>query len=78
MKQVLNIIGTPKKYFAIAALLFFQSLTWAQDKKVDVTLDVNKGSDGGQWYTEPWMWVVGGAIFIIIIVAILSGRGGKD
>ena len=46
---------------------------FAQDKKVDVDIEVNK-KDGGDWYMQPWVWVIGAAVFIIIIVALLSGR----
>jgi len=37
---------------------------------------VNK--KGNEWFEQPWVWVVGGAIFIIIIVGLLRGRGRKD
>ena len=77
MQQLLNISGTPKKYLALIALFLSQSLLWAQDKKVDVSLNVNKG-ESSTWYAEPWVWVVGIAVFIIILVAILKGSGGKN
>ena len=44
---------------------------WAQDKKMDVDIDINKKD--ADWYMQPWVWVVGAAVFIIIIVAILKG-----
>ena len=54
--------------------LFFQ--LWAQDgKKVDVDINVNKGSD---WYQQPWVWIVGGALFILLLVALLRGGSKKD
>ena len=76
MKQLLNISVTLKKCLAISALFFFQSLVWAQEKQVDVNLSVdNEG--GNDWYAQPWLWVVGAAVFIIIIVALMRG-GGKS
>jgi hypothetical protein len=75
MKQLLDISAKSKKYIAIAALFLSQSLLWAQDKTVDVNLDVNKG--GTDWYAEPWILVVGGAVFIIIIVALMRGNSSK-
>ncbi|TDE06252.1 hypothetical protein [Flavobacterium hiemivividum] len=76
MKQFLKIIGDSKNYLAIGALFFFQNALWAQDeKKVDVNLTV--GEAGSDWYAEPWVMVVGAAVFIIIIVALLRGKGGK-
>ncbi|MBD0297009.1 MAG: hypothetical protein ICV84_17715, partial [Flavisolibacter sp.] len=32
-------------------------------KKIDV--NVNTGG-GGNWYTSPWLWVVGAAVFILL------------
>lgn len=75
MKQLLNIKGISKKYLAIAALFFSQSMLWAQDKTVDVNLNIDKG--GNDWYTQPWMWVVGGAVFLIIIVALVRGKSSN-
>lgn len=48
-------------------------LTFAQEKGVDVDLKVTESSN--TWYTQPWMWVVGGAVFVLILVALL--KGGK-
>ena len=72
MKQLFNISATFKKSLALVTLLFSQSLIWAQDKTVDVNLNVNKGES--DWYAQPWILVVGGAVFIIIIVALLRGK----
>ena len=42
--------------------------------KIDV--DIDKGGDS-TWYTQPWVWVVGGAVFILLLVAMLKS-GKKD
>ncbi len=47
----------------------YQSVALAQDKQVDV--NINTKSD--DWYAAPWVWVVGAAIFILLLVAILRG-----
>jgi hypothetical protein len=76
MKQITNISNAPIKYFAIAAFFLSQTLIWAQEtKEVDVNLSVDDG--GGEWYVQPWVWIVGAAIFIIIIVALLRGNNNK-
>ncbi|MGB8193268.1 MAG: hypothetical protein WCF67_15165 [Chitinophagaceae bacterium] len=56
---------------ALAMMLLLGLKLLAQDKKVDVDIDVNKG---GEWYTQPWAWIVGGAIFVLLLVALLRGR----
>lgn len=72
MKKSLNISTTLKNSLLLFALLFSQSILWAQEKSIDVNLNVDGG--GTEWYAEPWVMVVGGAVFIIIIVALLRGK----
>lgn len=43
----------------------------AQDGGLDIDVDINRK----EWYEEPWAWVVGAAVFILLLVAIL--RGGR-
>ena len=38
----------------------------------DVDISIGKKSN---WYEQPWAWVVGAAVFILLLVAIL--RSGK-
>ena len=54
----------------------FSFLSFAQDKGVDVDINVNKKSSG--WYQQPWVWIVGGAVFILLLVALLRGGGKKE
>ena len=51
----------------------FSVLSFAQEKGVDVDINVNKKSSG--WYQQPWVWIVEGAVFILLLVALL--KGGK-
>ncbi|MFL5739103.1 MAG: hypothetical protein ACJ75B_02715 [Flavisolibacter sp.] len=64
------------KISALAAALFMSLLSMAQDKATNVDINVNKG--GGNWYTQPWVWIVGGAIFILLLVALLRGSGNRN
>ena len=64
-------------YFrASLALLFsfFSILSFAQDKGLDVDINVNKENE---WYQQTWVWIVGGAIFVLILVALLRGNTKK-
>lgn len=64
-----------KKATALMTGLMASALIWAQDeKKVDVDINLNKGS---VWYQQPWVWVVGAAIFILLLVALLKSGGSK-
>lgn len=64
---------------AAFTLFFLQPLAvLAQDtKKLDVDIDVNKGGDAGNFFAQPWVWIVGGAVFILLLVALMRGRGGR-
>ncbi|WP_373400392.1 hypothetical protein V8V91_12745 [Algoriphagus halophilus] len=47
------------------------SLTsFAQDGGLDI--DVNIGEP--EWYQQTWVWVVGAAVFVLILVALLRKR----
>ena len=63
-----------KNKFILLLLTSFAAVTsFAQDKKLDVDINVNK--DNEQWYAQPWVWIVGGAVFILLLVALL--KSGK-
>jgi hypothetical protein len=57
---------------ALALMMLFALKLFAQDKQVDINVDVNKG---GGWYTQPWVWIVGAAVFILLLIALLRPRG---
>lgn len=66
----------------IAFLLLFtltQVLVWAQDStssSVSVTRETTTTTT--EWYTQPWVWVVGGAVFLIILIALLRGSSNTS
>lgn len=58
--------------------VLIQTVLWAQDSgsstsstKTDVTVTSN------QWYASPWVWVVGAAVFILLLVALLGGNRSR-
>ncbi len=70
--------GIHKTASAIAALLasFLISLAaLAQDQKPEVDISINKHDN---WYSQPWIWIVGAAIFILLLVALLRGNNARD
>jgi len=57
--------------------LFVSVITFAQDeKKVDV--DISTDSGGDNFWASPIVWIVGGAVFILLLVALLRGGGRRD
>ena len=60
-----------KIIMVVMALMVAPALL-AQDKGIDVEIGVKKES---VWYQQPWAWVLGAAVFILLLVALL--RSGK-
>ena len=66
-----------KAYLSVLAALI-GAVTYAQEgdgKSLDVNINTNDG--GGNWYTAPWVWVVGAAVFILLLVALTRGSGRR-
>lgn len=66
-----------RAYLSIMTLLISVAL-FAQEKGTDVSVDINKNSGSSNWYASPWVWVVGAAVFIILLVALTSGSRGRS
>jgi hypothetical protein len=65
-----------KAFFSFIAALFSTLVVLAQDNGgggKDINVNVN--SKGDAWYASPWVWVVGAAVFILLLVALT--RGGR-
>jgi hypothetical protein len=61
-----------KKYVLTAFAALLNLFLLAQEKTAEIDVDINK--DEGNWYAAPWVWVVGGAVFILLLVALLRGN----
>ncbi|MEI6949397.1 hypothetical protein V9K67_19580 [Paraflavisolibacter sp. H34] len=67
-----------KVYFTVMAAIM-NALAFAQDgetKKVDV--NINTGGGGGSVWGAPWLWVIGAAVFILLLVALTRGTRRAD
>lgn len=65
-----------KAYLTLLAVLT-NILLFAQEKSTQVDVDINKSSSN--WYASPWVWIVGAAVFILLLVALTSGsRDSSD
>ncbi|HYC28274.1 MAG TPA: hypothetical protein VEB42_05645 [Chitinophagaceae bacterium] len=71
MKPVKNII----RFFALAMGLFISFVSFAQENSTDINVTLDK--EGGEWYSQPWVWIVGVAVFILLLVALLRGTGNR-
>ena len=64
---------------------FLCYLSMAQDSgstggSSSVSVSTNKTTTTStSWYTSPWAWVIGAAVFILLLVALLNNRNsGKS
>ena len=75
MKQY--IIGPVKKRLnkvgLFVAALLFSFYSFSQDKKVDISIDTKSESEQN-FFMQPWVWIVGGAVFILLLVALLRNN----
>ncbi len=62
-----------KAYLSVLAALV-SVITFAQEKTGELDVNINT-NEGGAWYTSPLVWVVGAAVFILLLVALM--RGGR-
>jgi phosphotransferase system glucose/maltose/N-acetylglucosamine-specific IIC component len=72
MKQFMQIIKRP--FLSIVSILL-GVVSFAQDKTVDVNINTNSG---GNWYAQPWVWIVGAAVFILLLVALTRSGSKSD
>jgi len=68
------------KYFTVTLLLgCFQLISLGQDSGTTSTTVKTTATEHTQWYTAPWVWVVGGIIVVLLLVAIISsGRNSSS
>lgn len=70
MKQYLPLMTNAfSKVSLFVAALFFSVYSFAQEKKVDI--DINTESEEKSFFMQPWVWIVGGAVFILLLIALL-------
>ncbi|HVG14608.1 MAG TPA: hypothetical protein VM935_06595 [Chitinophagaceae bacterium] len=62
--------------FTMLLVLLNSLAVFAQEKTTDINVDINKGGETN-WYASPWVWIVGAAVFILLLVALLRGRNAS-
>lgn len=73
MKKKLMNIAT--RTFLLMVMLFTNVVAFAQEEGANVVTKSTRttSSSTTEWYSMPWVWVVGGAVFILLLTAILRG-----
>lgn len=75
MKQLSSLIKS-------LPILLFSSITSvlavAQDTIPDVDLEFEPTAiDSGPFYAQLWFWVVIGVVFLLLLIVLIRGTGGK-
>ncbi|MEP6712608.1 MAG: hypothetical protein ABJA37_09345 [Ferruginibacter sp.] len=63
-----------KGLYLLLSTLFINAAIFAQDSTMTATTTTTSQSTTEKtWYMQPWAWVVGAVILVLIIVAISKG-----
>jgi hypothetical protein len=66
-----------KSIYLTLMTMFLSVVVFAQEKSTEVDINVNKDAGTANWYASPWVWIVGAAVFILLLVALTSGRSKR-
>jgi hypothetical protein len=70
--------GILKHAFMLFLATVANVIAWAQHDSTVTAITQTTSTTTETWYTEPWVWVVGGAVLILIIVALTRGNKGDS
>ena len=75
MKQISNF----GKYISTLVLSFVTlAVAFAQGDFNDTDLEIETTAIGsGPFYAQLWFWIVIGMVFLLILIALVRGNGGK-
>lgn len=79
MKQLTKAV-TFKTLITLLIFNLIQLIIWAQDtssKSTTTTTTKSVTRESSDFFSSPWVWVIGGAVFILLLVALLSGNRNK-
>jgi hypothetical protein len=78
MKQLTKVAAL-KSFLTLLCIALMQAADFAQDAQPSggTTTTTVSTHETTSWYTSPWVWVLGAAIFILLLVALLRG-GSRD
>jgi hypothetical protein len=78
MKQLMKTV-IMKIFLTVLAFLTADIFILAQDAGSGSSSTVTTTHTETQtWYAQPWVWIVGAAIFILLLVAIVGGNKRSD
>ena len=76
MKSIKKFTQNFKGFVVLLVLSLLQTVVWAQEGG-GADIDVKITKESSNWYAQPWVWVVGGAVFLLLLVALMRGNSNK-
>ena len=73
MKAMTKISTAVMSFLGILMLCLVQTVALANGPDINVKVEKK-----GDWYAQPWVWIVGGAVFLLLLVALMRGGGKRD
>ncbi len=65
-----QLIKYSQTLFLFLLMMSVSLLTYAQDGGLDINVSIGET----EWYQKTWVWVVGAAVFVLILVALLRKK----
>ncbi len=68
-----------KQSVLFVLLAMCQIMVWAQDStSTAISTTTTSTSTEETWYAQPWVWIVGGAALLLLIVALVRGNSSDN
>lgn len=69
-----KLMNMANKWLLLIIALFTNVFAFAQEAGGSiVTKTTTTTTNSEEWYTSPWVWVIGAAVFILLFAAIIRG-----
>ena len=73
-----SVLFTFKSFIILLVFNFIQLVVQAQESTSGSSTSTNTvTTETTEWYSSPWVWVIGAAVFILLLVALMRGNSGK-
>ena len=71
----MNLSKTVNRISLLFLSFFVSIIALAQEGGAEINVDITKDEGGsGVWYNQPLVWIIGAAVFILLLVALLRGN----
>lgn len=77
MKKI-HFLKAVNKIFLLLMFSGLQLLAWAQDSTVSSRVTKTTTTTTTSFEVQPWMWMAGGVVLLLIIIALVRGNGRKE